>query len=1262
MPRVSVIIPTYNQAEYIIAAIDSVLNQTYQDFEIIITNDGSTDQTLKQIQQKQDSRIQLFSFDKNQGVSVAANTCILQATGEFIAILDSDDIFELNKLEKQVHFLEDNQQFAAVLSHAQIIDQKGNLNRGKDTTFQQLFSQQNRDRFQWLNYFFYQDNCLCNTSALIRRSCYQEVGLYNPVLRQVHDLDFWVRLCLNHSIYILSEPLVKVRRHHTNISGVTGENIVRHQWEIPLVLQHYLSSNVGENFFEIFPNQKQVNSSLNTEEIHFLIANLALQVQRPSHQLFGINTLYKLMANSEIAKQIENNYNFNYTDLIQLAGKHDPFQIHLNRKLRRDLNTIQKQLDILENKYKTLQEQVGLKNNVTQNQDESNIKCSLPLVSILIPTYNGSAFLSKAIESALTQTYPHLEIIIVDDGSTDSTLEIVNNFKHKASIPYQVITHPNFGLVKNLNFCIQQAQGKYIKFIFQDDWLEPNCIEELVNLAKQDQDIGLVFSSRQVSIDENSKSHPICQAAYRGAIHLHKKWSKLQSIQLGQELLSDPNCLVGTLNKIGEPTTVLISKQVFKQIGGFDPNLQQLLDVDLWFRIMGSYKIGFVDQPLSHLLIHKQQQTQKNIELGENYKDYERLYLKMIVDPSYSFLSSNFRLKILQKTLVSPPFYSILISKLLDQYHQEYNDYAVENLKLVCQALAQYWLTLSPEEFESKYFNEILPNYNLLMKSGLVYEEVAPPEPNFINQIQQQLSEGIKSYDLIPCLIVIMLFKNATQIPNIYKNAVIPKYCFAEFITWLFSPQYFFKKTEQIEQSIQFRETLLEYILGWLSSNQNNDLVGKYIIQRYILLANHQDCLVTEVNSKRIFSLQSKLIESVLDIQPPINQSQLQDKLLKSSKIRLGIFIETLGYNPDTVTAIPLFEFLEQSQFEIFLYCFQVDDPKISDYCYQSVNQVYCLSRNLADVISCISQHNLDIFIIASNATKSVNLAYQMIAHRLAAIQIISSVSSPLPSGLKNVDYRLVGDLIATEVDKIKHETQEQVLTVKNSGICFSYPVELPQPHVQVSRSSWDATKKTVILIATANLFTLIPELRETWTEIIALVPNSILVICPKQTEEDTQIFPVVRRRMHLLFEHHNLDKKRLVMTFLPSWTDVKQAVGLADIYLEPFTGNHPISLVQALSAGVPPIVKQGSASHTKTASAILQELGLTELVTDCSQNYLKQAIALATQAELRQHYHQRLQNMMHNHPQLLDSRGYSQQIGALLTKLIQQSQLKEKP
>lgn len=844
MARVSVIIPTYNQDSYISEAIDSVLNQTYQDFEIVITNDGSTDQTLQIIKEKKDPRIRYFSFDQNQGVSIAANHCICQATGEFIAILDSDNIFLPDKLEKQVNFLDKNSEFDAVFTHAIIIDKNGNHHQGKESSFQQLFAQENKNRFQWLNSFFYSDNSLCNTSVLIKKKCYNQVGLYDPRLRQIHDLDFWIRLCLKSEIHILPEPLVLFRFHDRNISGVTAQNMIRHTWEIPQVLNHYLCPEVSQNFPTIFPQQQLIKTPLTPDDLQFLIAKQALNIHRPSHQYFGIFTLYRLMNNPESAAYIEKKYSFKYTDLIHLTGNYDIFQIISNKKLKQDLDQTKKQLG-------TLQQKLDLSIE-TESQ---------PLVSILIPTYNGEDFLSKAIQSALDQTYSNLEIIISDDGSTDRTVKIAESFKDNCSIPYRIITHSNYGLVKNLNFSIQQAQGKYIKFIFQDDWLEPNCIKEMVNLAEQDSEIGLVFSPRQVLIDPDSQSDLACQSAYNGAINLHEKWSDLKPIQSGEDLLSDPNCLIGGLNKIGEPTTVLISKGVFEELGEFDATLQQLLDADMWFRIMGHYKIAFVNQTLSSLLIHKKQQTQVNIVQKENYKDYERLYLKLLQDSRYSFLSPSFKQMVLQKTLFNSQFYLNLITNLLNQYQENPRERVIECLQLVRQTLVEYWLTLSPGDLETRYSSEIRPIYQHLLNSNMIDQEVSDMEQSWIESMRKKLSQGLYSCDLIPSLMGFMLYQRAYDFDSIYENAIIPQYFFPEFISWLFAPVQIFRFPEDRLKYINFHENLLVYIIQNLNIDSSFCDLWIYVAQCYLKYSQLDFEGFAEINLQRIYDYRKKMID-----------------------------------------------------------------------------------------------------------------------------------------------------------------------------------------------------------------------------------------------------------------------------------------------------------------------------------------------------------------------------------------------------------------
>ena len=257
---------------------------------------------------------------------------------------------------------------------------------------------------------------------------------------------------------------------------------------------------------------------------------------------------------------------------------------------------------------------------------------SLPLVSVCIPTYNAEDFIAESIESALAQTYRSIEIIISDDRSSDRTIEIIKSLQQETSIPIGLFVHDRYGIGGNWNFCINQAEGKYIKFLFQDDLLKPDCIAKLVELAEQDDEIGLVFSRRNVILSDRTEFDPLY-------MDITSQWSDLKSVQSGRSLLADPKLLVPPLNKIGEPSNVLLRKQVFDTVGLFDRSLVQVIDLDMWWRVMAAYKVGFVDESLADFRVHAKQQSHRNARSGAAWIDDWRLYFKMLGDRAYNFLS-----------------------------------------------------------------------------------------------------------------------------------------------------------------------------------------------------------------------------------------------------------------------------------------------------------------------------------------------------------------------------------------------------------------------------------------------------------------------------------------------------------------------------------------------------------------------------------------------------------------------------------------------
>ncbi|GEM_PF-615602 len=236
-----------------------------------------------------------------------------------------------------------------------------------------------------------------------------------------------------------------------------------------------------------------------------------------------------------------------------------------------------------------------------------------PLVSICIPTYNGEKYLSEALLSALNQTYSNIEIILSDDNSNDNTLSIAKSFKEKSSYPFYIMNHVPSGIGSNWNNCIENANGTYIKFLFQDDFLAPDCVEKMVSAVVEDNRIGLLFCKRKIVTDTNTLDNSWYKNWIVTFENLHLSWSNpIKKIQSGRKLLKDPSFFSKPLNKIGEPICTLLHKEKFKQAGLFDTELKQMLDHEAWYRLMKNSYVGFIDEELVSFRLHVHQTSFKN--------------------------------------------------------------------------------------------------------------------------------------------------------------------------------------------------------------------------------------------------------------------------------------------------------------------------------------------------------------------------------------------------------------------------------------------------------------------------------------------------------------------------------------------------------------------------------------------------------------------------------------------------------------------------
>jgi len=203
MPKVSVIIPAYNAMRYLPETVESLLGQTFKDFEALIINDGSTDNIEEWFSKIQDSRLQLIS-QVNQGQAKARNVGMQCAKGEYIAFLDADDLWVPTKLEKQVNMLDFNPEAGVVYTWVSGIDSNGVL-RGR--ILKNLAEGQ-----VWRALI--QHNILeCGSTPLLRRVCFEQVGVFDERLPPCEDLDLWLRIAREYDFLVVKEALTYYRQH-----------------------------------------------------------------------------------------------------------------------------------------------------------------------------------------------------------------------------------------------------------------------------------------------------------------------------------------------------------------------------------------------------------------------------------------------------------------------------------------------------------------------------------------------------------------------------------------------------------------------------------------------------------------------------------------------------------------------------------------------------------------------------------------------------------------------------------------------------------------------------------------------------------------------------------------------------------------------------------------------------------------------------------------------------------------------------------------
>ena len=308
---VSIVMVNYNQEKFLKKAIDSVLIQTYKNWELIIVDDGSTDRSVDIIKEYEDDRIKPIFLQENSHTCIATNTGFAAVNGKYIARLDSDDIWEKEKLEKQMDFLQQNPDAKVCFTQIELIDENGENINDREPELLSLYNSRQKSREEWIKFFFFVGNSLLPT-LVFEKKLLDIVGGFKLNYCQTHDFEFLIRLIKHTDFYFVEEELVKYRRTSAQNSASTVKKNTRFFNEYMDIRYHFFENMSDELFISAFKEFFHNKDASTHEEI---VCEQAFLLEKcigysDDNPILGLFKLGELMNDEKYGRVLREKYNY----------------------------------------------------------------------------------------------------------------------------------------------------------------------------------------------------------------------------------------------------------------------------------------------------------------------------------------------------------------------------------------------------------------------------------------------------------------------------------------------------------------------------------------------------------------------------------------------------------------------------------------------------------------------------------------------------------------------------------------------------------------------------------------------------------------------------------------------------------------------------------------------------------------------------------------------------------------------------------------
>lgn len=312
--KVSILTPCFNHEKYIKYFIQSILEQGFENFELIVVDDCSSDDSIKEIQKFQDPRIKLIKHDFNQGINGALNTAFENSSGDYIVFCASDDMLEKNALEK-IYQIFNSLEVDVIYPSMSIINDE-NIEISKNFITQ-------RSNLEALRHLFFKGNCFFSPGMAVKKEVFKKIYPLPNALCNHQDTQMHISILTQKAkIHFSKETLVKyrIRANEANISAPNASTKARENLEIELLMDSFLKIQDIEFLKEIFKDEiKKLKIEPFENTIEFFLGRMAIESQEKTRKYWGYHKIMHFYNDKNNVKILLEKYNFTFKDLLSLS-------------------------------------------------------------------------------------------------------------------------------------------------------------------------------------------------------------------------------------------------------------------------------------------------------------------------------------------------------------------------------------------------------------------------------------------------------------------------------------------------------------------------------------------------------------------------------------------------------------------------------------------------------------------------------------------------------------------------------------------------------------------------------------------------------------------------------------------------------------------------------------------------------------------------------------------------------------------------------